>query len=479
MHKSADDALVVPDRATGEPARRRAGDTEPVFVSQSPAIRDLRSRIDLVGRSEASVLITGESGSGKEVIARLIHQQGTRINRPFVAVNCAAMPKDVIDNELFGHEREAFTGASSKKAGCFELAHGGTLFLDEIAEMHPQSQAKLLRAIETKTFRRLGGKEEVHVDVRIVAATNRDVHQAMKSGELREDLYYRLSVIELHLPPLRERREDIPLLAAHFLRMFQVKYGTAEKTLTPKALEALRAYLWPGNVREFKNLMERTVLVCPDDTIDIHHLPVRVTKSHDPGMEIRIPIGTSLEAAARILITRTLAACSGNKSLAAKTLGISRQAKKRAPGPPQGGPGAVYFQQAPGAGATLMQDGHLPHVFELGSEEDVEVESVGQAVTRESHLMRPGRLEGVDENDHFLPENVIHRKADVGRTRQHVDDVRGGVERIRIVLGQMVILRQRGGRHRVDGDRDRVIGRSRCIGQGKSERCCRQDADFP
>jgi DNA-binding NtrC family response regulator len=326
MNNTVDDPRVVSDRVSGAVSARQPDTTEPMFVSQSQTIRDIRSRIALVGRSEASVLITGESGSGKEVIARLIHQQGARINRPFVAINCAAMPKDVIDNELFGHEREAFTGASSKKAGCFELAHGGTLFLDEIAEMHPQSQAKLLRAIETKTFRRLGGKEEVHVDVRIVAATNRDVQQAMKSGELREDLYYRLSVIELHLPPLRERREDIPLLAAHFLRMFQEKYSTPEKALTPKAVEALIAYHWPGNVREFKNLMERTVLVCPEDTIDVHHLPAQVSKTQDPAAEIRITVGTTLDEAARMLIVRTLSACSGNKSLAAKTLGMSRKA---------------------------------------------------------------------------------------------------------------------------------------------------------
>jgi DNA-binding NtrC family response regulator len=299
---------------------------EPTLVSRSQAIREIRSRIALVGRSEASVLITGESGSGKEVIARLIHQQGSRINRPFVAINCAAMPKDVIDNELFGHEREAFTGASSKRAGCFELAHGGTLFLDEIAEMHPQSQAKLLRAIETKSFRRLGGKEEVHVDVRIVAATNRDVQAAMKAGELREDLYYRLSVIELHIPPLRERREDIPLLAAHFLELFQNKYGTPRKSLTPGALEALVGYHWPGNVREFKNLMERTVLVCPEDTIDARHLPAQVGGMREPASDIRIAVGTTLEEASRLLIVRTLAACAGNKSLAAKTLGMSRKA---------------------------------------------------------------------------------------------------------------------------------------------------------
>jgi len=324
--ESSDTVSVAPRRLAGDVGVPPGMPPEPVLISRSPAISDIRSRITLVARSEASVLITGESGSGKEVIARLIHHEGPRIDQPFVAINCAAMPRDVIDNELFGHEREAFTGASSKKAGCFELAHGGTLFLDEIAEMHPQSQAKLLRAIETKSFRRLGGKEEVHVDVRIVAATNKDVHQAMEKGELREDLYYRLSVIELHMPPLRERREDVPLLARHFLTLFGEKYGAEPKEITPGAMDALTAYHWPGNVREFKNMMERTVLVCPDAALDVRHLPPRMTGSREVSAELRIPIGTTLEECTRMLILRTLTACQGNKSAAAKMLGMSRKA---------------------------------------------------------------------------------------------------------------------------------------------------------
>jgi len=298
----------------------------PVFISKSDSIREIRSRIDLVARSEASVLITGESGSGKEVIARLIHHSGPRFDNPFIAINCAAMPKDVIDNELFGHEREAFTGAASKKAGCFELAHRGTLFLDEIAEMHPQSQAKLLRAIEAKSFRRLGGKEEVHVDVRIVAATNRDVHSAMQSGELRVDLYYRLNVIELHLPPLRERLEDIPLLADYFFKVFADKYETPLKQFTPGAVERLMAYPWPGNVREFKNLMERTVLVCPEVEVDELHLPGRIASGTPSSSLLQIPLGTTLEECTRMLIVRTLASCDGNKSRTARVLGMSRKA---------------------------------------------------------------------------------------------------------------------------------------------------------
>jgi DNA-binding NtrC family response regulator len=236
------------------------------------------------------------------------------------------MPREVIDNELFGHEREAFTGAASKRAGCFELAHRGTLFLDEITEMPPQSQAKLLRAIESKSFRRLGGKEEVSVDVRIVAATNRDVRHALKGGDLREDLYYRLSVIELHVPPLRDRKEDIPLLAGHFFRIFAEKYGSAQKQFSPQALEALQSYPWPGNIRELKNLVERTVLVCPDLNVDASHLPERFVARQVQEDALRIPLGTSLEECSRLLILRTLDLCDGNKSKAAAILGISRKA---------------------------------------------------------------------------------------------------------------------------------------------------------
>ena len=296
------------------------------MISTSPVIDEIRSRIGLIARSEASVLITGESGSGKEVVARMIHRAGPRERYPFVAVNCAAMPREVIDNELFGHEREAFTGAASKRAGCFELAHHGTLFLDEITEMPPQSQAKLLRAIESKSFRRLGGKQEVSVDVRIVAATNRDARQALKTGDLREDLYYRLSVIELHVPPLRERKEDIPLLAGHFFKVFSEKYASAQKQFSPQALEALQSYPWPGNVRELKNLVERTVLVCPDRNVDKPHLPERFVLSQPQEDALRIPPGTSLEECSRLLILRTLGQCDGNKSKAAAILGISRKA---------------------------------------------------------------------------------------------------------------------------------------------------------
>ena len=322
-----DEAAVSLQRGTVAAPAGNTRAEEPVFISKSETIRELRSRIALVARSEASVLITGESGTGKEVIARLIHYSGPRVENAFIAVNCAAMPRDVVDNELFGHEKEAFTGATSKRSGCFEMADRGTLFLDEIAEMHPASQAKLLRAIESKAFRRLGGKDEVRVDVRITAATNRDVTSSIRGGDLREDLYYRLSVIELHIPPLRERREDIPLLAEHYFDAFARKYGTARKQFNSLSMDILTGYDWPGNVREFKNMMERTVLVCPQEEVEPRFLPERVLAASTRRTNVvEIPVGTSLDEAGRMIILQTLASAGGNKSRAAKMLGISRKA---------------------------------------------------------------------------------------------------------------------------------------------------------
>ncbi len=306
----------------------KSRDTEPILISRSPSMESIRSRISLVAQSHATVLITGETGTGKEVIARLVHHQSNTRHDRFVATNCATLPRDVIDNELFGHEREAFTGAASRKPGCFELADGGTLFLDEVAEMHPQSQVKLLRAIETKSFRRLGGSEEIAVDVRIIAATNRDIPQALSSGELREDLYYRLSVVEIHLPPLRDRKEDIPFLAEYFLGLNGGKYGVPPKALSPEAVDCLAMYEWPGNIREFKNLMESLTLVCPTPFITPDHLPARFSQSKavTSGKTISFTIGCTIAEAERLLITRTLEEVGGNKAKAARTLGLSRKA---------------------------------------------------------------------------------------------------------------------------------------------------------
>jgi len=300
-------------------------DGETFLVGQSPAICEIRSAINLVAKSQTPILITGESGTGKEVIAQLIHLQSNRTDKPFIAVNCAALPKDVIENELFGHERGAFTGALLKKAGCFELADEGTLFFDEIAEMTSETQAKLLRAIELQRFRRLGGKEEINVNVRTIAATNKNISAALKSRELREDLYYRLSVIEIFIPPLRERKEDISLLVEHFLAVFSEKYERPRQRFSDECLEMLIAYEWPGNVRELKNVVERSIVICPREVIGLQALPERISGHQSARSHITIPVGSSTQEAERLLILETLASVGNNKSKAARILGVSRK----------------------------------------------------------------------------------------------------------------------------------------------------------
>jgi DNA-binding NtrC family response regulator len=300
-------------------------DGETFLVGQSPAICEIRSAVNLVAKSQTPILITGESGTGKEVIARLIHFQSNRADKPFIAVNCAALPKDVIENELFGHEKGAFTGALLKKAGCFELAHEGSLFFDEIAEMSSETQAKLLRAIELQAFRRLGGKGEVRVNVRPIAATNKNISAALKSKELREDLYYRLSVIEIFIPPLRERKEDISLLVEHFLSLFSEKYGKPRQWFSDECLEMLIAYEWPGNVRELKNVIERSVVICQNEVIGPESLPERLSPQQAVRSHITIPVGSSTHEAERLLILQTLASVGNNKSKAARILGVSRK----------------------------------------------------------------------------------------------------------------------------------------------------------
>jgi DNA-binding NtrC family response regulator len=296
-----------------------------VLIGMSPSICEIRSAVSLVAKSQTTVLITGESGTGKEVVARLIHLQSPRANKQFIALNCASIPKDVIENELFGHEKGAFTGALLKKAGCFELADKGTLLFDEIAEMSMETQAKLLRAIETQKFRRLGGKEEVSVDVRMIAATNKDITAALKLRELREDLYYRLSVIEIYIPPLRERKEDIPLLANHFLTSFAPKYGKPPQRFTDEAIEMLCDYEWPGNVREIRNVVERALVICPDEFIGPRYMPERVQGQVAAQQHIQIPVGCSTQEAERMLILQTLASAGNNKAKAARILGMSRK----------------------------------------------------------------------------------------------------------------------------------------------------------
>ena len=309
----------------GSESTPHADDAEPVLVGQSPAICEIRSAVNLVAKSQTTVLITGESGTGKEVVSRLIHLKSNRSGLPFVALNCATLPKDVIENELFGHEKGAFTGALLKKPGCFELANHGTLFFDEIAEMSLETQAKLLRAIETQKFRRLGGKEEVKVDVRMIAATNKNVGLALKSRELREDLYYRLSVIEIFIPPLRERKEDIALLVEYFLRTFSRKYGKPYQRFNDECMEMLTAYDWPGNVREVRNVVERALVMSNDESIGSEYVSEKIQSHVASRVQINIPLGSSSHEAERILILQTLASAGNNKAKTAKILGLSRK----------------------------------------------------------------------------------------------------------------------------------------------------------
>jgi two-component system NtrC family response regulator len=287
----------------------------------------LRAVLDMAGRvaaSDASVLITGESGTGKELLAKGIHYNSPRAEGPFVAVNCAAIPENLIESELFGHVKGAFTGAVKDREGKFELANGGTLFLDEIGDLRVDLQAKILRALQERQVDRVGGKRPVSVDVRIIAATNKDIEQAVKEGIFRKDLYYRLSVIMLHIPPLRERRDDIPLLANHFLRKFN--QGN-DVRLAPEALASLTAYGWPGNVRELENVIQRASVLKRGDTIIPADLPDKIKKDKMSVDNIILNLpdeGISLEDLEKNLIIKALEKHKGNQTRAAEYLGISR-----------------------------------------------------------------------------------------------------------------------------------------------------------
>ncbi|WP_347490685.1 sigma-54-dependent transcriptional regulator [Desulfoscipio sp. XC116] len=297
------------------------------IVGQSKIMQEIIALIEKVAHSNASVLITGESGTGKEVAAVAIHNNSKRHNAPFVTVNCAALPEQLLESELFGHERGAFTGAISRKLGRFELADKGTIFLDEIAEMSLNMQAKLLRVLQEKTFERVGGTETLSVDVRVIAATNRQLNEAITKGEFREDLFYRLNVIHIHLPPLRERKEDIPLLAKHFLNKFGPAYQV--ENISVEAMELLCSYNWPGNIRELQNVIERAAIICHSTTINTEHLPRELYASPKPssGLVLEFPEqGISLEEVEKELILKALQKSGGNQTKAAQLLGITRSA---------------------------------------------------------------------------------------------------------------------------------------------------------
>ncbi len=293
------------------------------LIGQSKEMQRVYKLIDAVADTTANVVITGESGTGKELVARAIHKKSGRRDGPFIAVNCSAFPTEILENELFGHEQGAFTGALKEKPGCFELAHTGTLFLDEICEMPLEIQAKILRALEERRFRRLGGKKEIEVDVRVISASNKKLEKAVEEKTLREDIYYRLSVVEIELPPLRERTSDIPLLMNEFLKLFSQTHDKKVSKFSPRAFEVLNRYHWPGNVRELKNTIERAVVLCKGDTIEVTDLPDRIINPNGTKHEIHIRIGTSLEITERELILKTLEHVNNNKTRAAQILGIS------------------------------------------------------------------------------------------------------------------------------------------------------------
>ena len=314
------------------------------LIGRSPPMRQVYRLIEQAAPSKAAVLLTGESGTGKEVVAGTLHEMSARRAQPFVAVNCAAIPGTLLESEMFGHEKGSFTGADTQRQGCFERANGGTLLLDEIGEMSPDLQAKLLRVLEEKVIRRVGGWQELPVDVRVISSTNVDITQALRAGRFREDLFYRLNVFTIPLPPLRERRQDIPLLAKHFMEEFATANGKSMEDISPAALNALARHTWPGNVREFRNVMERAVIVAHGPFIDLVDLagltdftatspppavvfdPAAVAAAAPPrpaGNSITLAIGSTVEEAEKQLILETLRVTGDNKTRAAEVLGIS------------------------------------------------------------------------------------------------------------------------------------------------------------
>ncbi len=294
------------------------------LTGQSEEMRGVYQIIEAVAPSTASVLIFGESGTGKELVARAIHAKSDRAKGPFFALNCAALPKDILENELFGHEKGAFTGSVNEKPGAFEMADGGTIFLDEIAEMPSDIQVKLLRALESRTVRRLGGKKEIDVDIRIVAATNRDVQKALSDNDLREDLYYRLAVVELFLPPLRERIGDIKLLANEFLARFAEQNGKPMSGFDDAVWEWILSYNWPGNVRELKNAVERAVIMSHGDKIKAADImPRHLRRGGDVPMSITVPPGATLADTRRQLVLRAFASTNGDYARAATIVGMT------------------------------------------------------------------------------------------------------------------------------------------------------------
>jgi DNA-binding NtrC family response regulator len=314
-----------------EVTRRKLRDTGLLgsMVGSSKKMRQTFAMIERVAPSNVSVLITGESGTGKDLVARTLHELSPRKPKAFVAVNCAAIPETLIESEIFGHERGAFTGAVERRAGCFELAEEGTLLLDEIGEMPIGTQAKLLRVLEDRKLRRLGSKTESEIDVRVLAATNKNPEQAVAAGELRGDLYYRLNVFNIHMPPLREHKEDIPAITEAILHDMNLKHGRRVTGVDDEMLGRLLAYDWPGNVRELRNTIERAVILCGEGYLSVGDLPPDFgarsvfAAPEAPSNSVQVEVGTTVDEAERRLILKTLESTQNNKTRAAEILGIS------------------------------------------------------------------------------------------------------------------------------------------------------------
>jgi len=323
-------SALLGTRTELEVTRRKLRDAGSLgsLVGSSKKMQEIFRLIEMVAPSTASVLITGASGTGKELVARTVHDLSPRHGNPFIPINCAAIPETLIESEVFGHEKGAFTGALERRTGCFELAEGGTLLLDEIGEMPVANQAKLLRVLEDRKLRRLGSKVETTVDVRVLAATNKVPEEAVAHGELRNDLYYRLNVFNIHMPPLREHKDDIPELVQELLGEMNTKHGRKVAAVSEAVLNAFTNYSWPGNVRELRNTLERAVIVCEAAVVETKHLPpgfgqTTLRTSADDGDAVRLDVGTTVEQAEKLLILKTLEATNNNKTRAAEILGIS------------------------------------------------------------------------------------------------------------------------------------------------------------
>jgi DNA-binding NtrC family response regulator len=306
--------------------RLETRDEANLLVGQSEAMRAVNRLISEIAGSEVTVLIEGESGTGKELVARSIHLQSARRDRPFISVNCAALSEPLLEAELFGHVKGAFTGAVATKPGRFQMADGGTLFLDEIGDLSPKGQGDLLRVLEDSAFRMVGGSELIRVNVRVIAATNKRLQEAVNEGKFREDLFYRLQIVPILMPPLRDRPEDIPLLIEKFFEHFIAKHKRRRKRMSPEALQLMQRFPWPGNVRQLRNLLERLVITSPEPVIQVEHLPDFLREYDQNQTTFTVRPGTPLAEVEKLLIRKTLAHVTSNREEAAKALGISRRA---------------------------------------------------------------------------------------------------------------------------------------------------------